>query len=66
MKISINIDPSLSDTEITVNCSALTPETESIIAALRMMDSQITVITQTSHTEKWCKAPKIRQKQNKK
>lgn len=44
MKISINIDPSLSDTEITVNCSALTPETESIIAALRMMDSQITVI----------------------
>ena len=44
MKISINIDPSLSDTEITVNCPALTPETESIIAALRIMDSQITVI----------------------
>ena len=44
MKISINIDPSLNDTEIVVNCSALTPETESIIAALRIMDSQITVI----------------------
>ena len=44
MKISINIDPLLSDTEIVVNCSALTPETESIIAALRIMDSQITVI----------------------
>lgn len=44
MKISINIDPSLNDTEITVNCSALTPETESIVAALRIMDSQITVI----------------------
>lgn len=44
MKISINIDPSLGDTEITVNCSALTPEIESIIAALRIMDSQITVI----------------------
>ena len=44
MKISINIDPLHSDTEIVVNCSALTPETESIIAALRIMDSQITVI----------------------
>ena len=44
MKILINIDPSLSDTEIVVNCSALTPETEGIIAALRIMDSQITVI----------------------
>lgn len=44
MKISINIDPSLNDTEIVVNCSSLTPETENLIAALRIMDSQITVI----------------------
>lgn len=44
MKISINIDPSFGDTEIVVNCAALTPETESIIAALRIMDSQMTVI----------------------
>ena len=44
MKISINIDPSLKDTEIVVNCAALTPETESVIAALRIMDSQMTVI----------------------
>ena len=44
MKISINIDPSLKDTEIVVNCAALTPETESMIAALRIMDSQMTVI----------------------
>ena len=44
MKISINIDPALNDTEIVVNCSALSSETESIIAALRMMDSQVTVI----------------------
>jgi len=44
MKITVNIDPTLNDTEITVNCAALSPETESIIAALRMMDSQITVI----------------------
>jgi len=44
VKISINIDPSLKDTEIVVNCAALTPETESMIAALRIMDSQMTVI----------------------
>lgn len=44
MKISINTDPSLKDTEIVVNCTALTPEIESIISALRIMDSQMTVI----------------------
>lgn len=44
MKISINTDPSLNDTEIVVNCAALTPEIESIISALRIMDSQMTVI----------------------
>lgn len=43
MKISINIDPELSDTEIIINCSSLTAETESIIAALRMADNQLTV-----------------------
>lgn len=43
MKISINIDPELSDTEIVVNCAAITDETESIIAALRMADNQLTV-----------------------
>ena len=43
MKISINIDPELSDTEIVVNCAAITAETESIIAALRMADNQLTV-----------------------
>ena len=44
MKITINTDPALKETEVTVNCPALTPETESIIAALRMMESKITVI----------------------
>ena len=44
MKITINIDPSLKDTEIVVNCAALTPETESIISALRIMDSQMPVM----------------------
>lgn len=44
MKISINIDPELADMEITINCNALTAETENIIAALRMADNQLTVI----------------------
>ena len=44
MKISINIDPKLTDTEIIINCGSLTAETESIIAALRMADNQLTVI----------------------
>ena len=43
MKISININETISDTGIVINCSALTPETERIIAALRMLDSQMTV-----------------------
>ena len=43
MKITINIDENLQDTEITVNCKALTPETEQIITALRLFDRQIPV-----------------------
>lgn len=44
MKISINIDPGLADTEIVINCGSLTAETENIIAALRMANNQITVL----------------------
>ncbi len=44
MKISINIDPGLAETEIVINCGSLTDEVESIIAAIRMADNQITVI----------------------
>lgn len=44
MKISINIDPEFTDTEIIINCGSITAETESIIAAIRMADNQITVI----------------------
>ena len=44
MKISINIDPKLTDTEIIINCGSLTAETESIITTLRMADNQLTVI----------------------
>lgn len=44
MKISINIDPALTDTEIVINCGSITAETENIIAALRMANNQLTVI----------------------
>lgn len=44
VKISINIDPGLSDTEIVINAASLTAETEKIIAALRMADDKLTVI----------------------
>ena len=43
MKISINIDPTIRDTEITVSCGELTPEIEKMIAALRILDRQMTV-----------------------
>ncbi len=44
MKITINVNPELTDTEIIINCGNITSETESIISALRMIDNQITVI----------------------
>lgn len=44
MKISVNIDPRFSETEIVINCGSLTAETEKLIAALRMADDQLTVI----------------------
>lgn len=43
LKITINVDENLHDTEIVVNCGAMTPETEQIISALRLFDRQITV-----------------------
>lgn len=43
LKITINIDESLHDTEIVVNCPAMTPETEQIVSTLRLFDSVITV-----------------------
>lgn len=44
VKISINIDPALTDMEIIINCGSITAETENIIAALRMANNQLTVI----------------------
>lgn len=44
MKISININENINETEITVAANQLTPEIERIIAALRILDHQITVV----------------------
>lgn len=43
MKISINIDENMPDTEIVINSSALTPKIEQIIATLRILDQQMMV-----------------------
>lgn len=44
MKISININKNISDTEIVINSSSLSPEIERIIATLRILDRQIMVV----------------------
>lgn len=43
MKITINIDENLPDLEIVINGNSLTPQIETVIATLRMLDSQMTV-----------------------
>lgn len=43
MKITININPEVQETEITVSCSQLTVETEKLLAAIRMLNQQLTV-----------------------
>ena len=42
MKIEINIDAEMTDTQITVSCRQLTPEIEKLMATLRMMDKKLT------------------------
>lgn len=49
MEISINIEPNCTDTEIVINCSSITAEIESIVAALQLVDNRITV---TKNNEK--------------
>lgn len=44
MKISINIDDKLSDTEIAISCKQLSPEIERMIATLRILDQQMMVV----------------------
>lgn len=43
MKITINIDRNLTDTEIIINCTKLTYEIEQIVTALRLLDKKLTV-----------------------
>lgn len=44
MKITINVDDTAADTEITVSCRRLTPEIEKLLATLRIMDRQLTAV----------------------
>ena len=43
MKITINIDESIKETEIQIHCSRLTTEIENIIATLRILNQQMLV-----------------------
>lgn len=42
MKIYINEDPSLYETEITISCNKLSPDVEKVISKLRVMDLKLT------------------------
>ena len=42
MKININIDNRYAETEITINCAAMSGELEKVIATLRTMDCKLT------------------------
>lgn len=44
MKISINTDAQLSETEIVINCNQLTADIEKIISVIRIMNKQLTGI----------------------
>lgn len=43
MKITIQINENVQDTEIAVTCNKLTPEIEKMLATLRMLDQQLMV-----------------------
>lgn len=44
MKITINVDEKVSETQINISCKELTSDIENIIATLRMLNQQMTVI----------------------
>ena len=44
MKISINIDEDVKDTEISISCNRLTPKIEKILATLRILDRQLMAV----------------------
>lgn len=43
MKISINVNPELKETEINISCSQLTVEMEKLLSMIRMLNQQLTV-----------------------
>ncbi len=42
MKITINTDENIKDTEVHITCNSLTPEIERLISLVRMMEMQLT------------------------
>lgn len=44
MKITINVDDKINETEIAINCKQLTPDIEKILATLRMLNQQLMVM----------------------
>lgn len=44
MKIIINVDEKINETEIMINCNQLTSDVENIIATLRILNQQMTVM----------------------
>ena len=42
MKITINVEPSAAETSLPVTCKELTPQVEKLLAAIRILDKQIT------------------------
>lgn len=49
MKITINIDEKIDETEIMINCNRLTVDIENIIATLRIINQQMLVIKDGEH-----------------
>lgn len=44
MKINVNVDSHYTETEITINCAAMSDELEKVIATLRALDCKLTGI----------------------
>lgn len=44
LKITINIDEAVNDTEIQISCKKLTPEIEKMLATLRILNQQVMVL----------------------
>ena len=44
MKITINVEPTATETSLLVTCKELTPQVEKLLAAIRILDKQITAI----------------------